>query len=258
MGDRPKLFAVFGHPIGHSLSPVMHAAGFRERGLAECHYIPVDVTPDVLEARLEAFRSLGGVGVNLTRPLKEVAFQAPWLKARDVWANRANAVNTLVWQEDGWHGYNTDAPALAEAVAARGIRPRTVLVLGGGGVARASAAAFADALVVVGARRPPAWVRSVSWDEAVTSATDFDVVVNATPLGQAGEKTWPRLPLLRSGQVVVEWVYVPSVTPLVEAARVAGAVVIDGLELLARQAALAWQPWFGSTGPWRRMREAIG
>lgn len=253
MGDHghPRLFAVFGHPIAHSLSPALHHAGFRYRGWSDCYYVPVDVPGGALSIALQAFRVLGGLGVNVTRPLKEEAFRAPWLVSRDTWASRAAAVNTLAWRDGGWHGFNTDAPALNEALRDRGVTAPTVLVLGGGGVARASAAAFDGASVTVAARRPIAWARWIEWDAGLASAAQFDVVVNATPLGQVHEEAWPVPPSIRPGQWVVDWVYAPRDTALLRYAQEQGAGVVDGLELLARQAALAWRPWFGETVPWQ-------
>jgi shikimate dehydrogenase len=256
--DRPVLYAVLGHPIAHSLSPAMHRAGFARSGRPHCYYIPIDVDPESLADVLAAFRRLGGHGLNLTRPLKEVAFRSDWLRYRDPWAERAGAVNTLVWREDaGWHGFNTDAPALAAAVAERMSRPERVLIFGGGGVARASHAAFADSEVTVAARRPVDWARWIPWVDGLELAHRFDVVVNATPLGQMGERGWDKLPAFARGQGAVDWVYAPRHTPFLSAAAGAGAWRVDGLELLARQAALAWIPWFGQAGDWQVMLEAV-
>jgi shikimate dehydrogenase len=255
--EQPRLFAVFGDPIAHSLSPALHHAGFRYRGWTDCYYVPVRVTPGTLQKTLEAFRVLGGVGANVTRPLKEEAFQAGWLVARDEWASRAAAVNTLAWREDGWHGYNTDAPALRAALWDRGVKDPKVLVLGGGGVARASAAAFDEAAVTVAARRPVSWARWMGWDDGLACAGDFDVVINATPLGQVREDTWPVPPAVRPGQWIVDWVYAPRDTALLRYARDKGAGTVDGLELLARQAALAWGPWFGEGVPWTVLLEGV-
>jgi shikimate dehydrogenase len=260
-----RLYAVFGRPIAHSLSPRLHAAGFAARGLRHCYYVPVTVAPEDLLSALTAFRRLGGAGVNLTRPLKEIAAASDFLVARDAWAERTGAVNTLAAAPGGWTGANTDAPALAAALRSRGVAPTAALVFGAGGAARASVAALESlgATVTVASRRRPAeeplasggWV---PWGDGVARAAAFDVVVNATPLGQAGEPSWPALPAWRSGMVAVDWVYVPRETPFLAGARAAGALVIDGLELLVRQAALAWVPWFGEPGPLAAMGEAVG
>jgi shikimate dehydrogenase len=256
----PELYAVFGDPIVHSLSPRMHRAAFLARGWDHCHYFPIETPRASLAAQLEAFRAIGGRGANLTRPLKEEILATGLLADCDGWAAHAGAVNTVVWRDGAWHGANTDAPALRAAVTARGAPVLRVLILGAGGVARASWEALFPAAVTVASRRPaglPPQVTWVSWESGVAGAGDFDVVVNATPLGQEGEEGWQELPRLRQGQGVVEWVYKPLVTPLVHEARRRGAWVVDGLELLARQAALAWVPWFDEEGPWELMRAAV-
>jgi shikimate dehydrogenase len=256
----PELYAVFGHPIAHSLSPVMHEAAFRARGWPHRRYIAVDVDTDDLDEAVAAFRRLGGRGLNLTRPLKEAAAHAGWLTARDAWAEAAGAVNTLTLAADGWRGANTDAPALREALRNGRPAPRRAMILGSGGAARATWRALAGVCaVVVASRRLPDFIDAaswVSWDAWLEASASCDLVINATPLGQRAEPGFTGLPRFRPDQTVVDWVYVPRLTPLLAAAQAGGAAVVDGLELLARQAALSWRPWFGEDGPWDVMLNA--
>lgn len=256
------LFAVMGHPIAHSLSPRLHMAGFRACHWAQCFYIPLDVRPEALTTALDAFAQLGGFGVNLTRPLKEQAFQAAWLARVDDWGRHTGAVNTLTKTQSGWAGANTDAPALVEALMQRGMTPRKALIFGSGGAARASMAAFHHLGVdtVVASRRAAlSWAENVvTWDQALEEATGYDVVINATPLGQEREAGWPRLPRWNDHPVVIDWVYAPRLTPFLISASKAGALTIDGLELLVRQAGLAWREWFDRPGPLTAMAKALG
>jgi shikimate dehydrogenase len=258
--NRPELYAVFGHPIGHSLSPRMHEAAFRSRGWSHRRYIAVDVDRADLTEAVAAFRRLGGLGVNLTRPLKEEAAASHWLIQQDAWARAAEAVNTLAPVADGWAGTNTDAPALQAALETRGIRPRRALILGSGGAARATWRALqTHAQVTVASRRPAPFVGSerwVPWGAWPHSSQQFDLIVNCTPLGQDHEPAMAPLPAFRPGQTAVDWVYVPRATAFLSAARDEGAETVDGLELLARQAALSWVTWFGQPGPWEVMLAA--
>lgn len=252
------LYAVFGSPIGHSLSPRLHNEAFSAAGI-EAHYLPVEVRPEGLSGALAAFRALGGEGVNLTRPLKETVL--PLLRSCTAVAERAQAANTVVWRDGGWHGDNTDVRALVEALGPR-LPPdaRRALIVGSGGVALGTLVALSafDLEVAVVARSPGRLGRTVRPFSRIGDAESWDVVVNCTPLGQVGEETLPGLPPLVPGRsVVVDWVYRPRRTALVRAAEEAGCPVIDGLELLIGQARHAWSLWFGRLGPDAPMREAV-
>lgn len=252
------LYAVFGSPIGHSLSAQLHNAAFAAEGI-EAHYVPVEVRPEGLVAALDAFRTLGGQGVNLTRPLKETVL--PYLRGITAVAERAQAANTLVWRDGGWYGDNTDVQALVDALTQRIPRDaRRALVVGAGGVALGTLVGLRpfDLEVTVAARSPGRLDQPVEPLTRLGENLPWDVVVNCTPLGQTGEPDWPVLPPLVPGRtVVVDWVYRPRRTALVQAAEAVGCPVIDGLELLIGQARHAWTLWFGHPGPDGPMREAV-
>ena len=254
-----RRLAVVGNPIRHSLSPRLHTAGFSARGWADCRYEALRVDEEHLPTVLEAFPREGGIGLNVTRPLKTLAAQLA--TQLDFWAETTAAVNTLVWGPDGWRGANTDAPAFRESLVAHRVTPHTALIWGAGGAARATWAALtADGVQTwLAARRPGTFAALwLDWDEGIEAAAVVDLLVNATPLGQEGEVGWERLPRVSRRQVLVDWVYAPETTPLVGVAREAGAVVISGLELLVRQASLSWVHWFSEPGPLAAMGAAVG
>jgi len=257
MGQQVQLFAVMGQPIAHSLSPVMHNQAFRQRDWP-AFYFPVEAGPDQLPQKLAAFQSLGGVGANLTRPLKEVV--VPLLREASPWVRRTGACNTILWRDGGWVGDNTDVQALLEALPPARPGDRA-LVLGAGGAAQASGVALAErGYHVTAAMRHPRslpWATSIiDWDERLKDA-EWAVVINATPLGQAGEEAlghWPR-PI--PGGIGVDWVYRPRWTPFLESVRQSGGRPIDGLTLLVEQARLAWRLWFQETAPAAPMWDAV-
>ena len=136
-----KKLAVLGHPIGHTLSPVMHNASIEALGLADDYeYGKLDVPPDQLMERLTQLPGEGYAGVNLTIPLKEVAFDC--LDYLDVSAEILGAVNTIEFSEEGMIGHNTDGygfiKALEEAFG-KAAAGDNVFVLGCGGAGRAVA-----------------------------------------------------------------------------------------------------------------------
>lgn len=266
---RPALYGVLGHPVVASRSPAIHRAAYRAMGWTHCHYVPVDTTPDRLAEVIAAFTALGGRGLNLTIPLKAAGLALPFMHSRDPWVLRAGVANTLARRPDGsWEAFNTDGPALHAALGHRAAVPRRVLVLGGGGAARASVLAVQATAerVVVATRTPVAWVgaldapacRRVAWADALEWAPEADLIINATPLGQEGRTPWDPLPRFQQGQCVVDWVYGDGPTPLLQQAQADGAAIIDGRELLVRQAAGAWTRWFGEPAPVSAMAGAVG
>ena len=247
-------------PLGRS----MHEAGYRALGLAFA-YVPFEV--DDLEGAIAGMRALGIRGLGVSQPFKQRVI--PLLDAIEPVAARIGAVNTIV--NDGGHlaGHNTDwigaVRALEEARALAGAR---VLLAGAGGAARAIAFGLRDRgahttianrdlskaerlAADVGARAAPF--------EETASAGDYDVVVNATVLGQKdGDLTSP-IPesAMRPGQVVMDIVYKPVRTRLIEAARGRGALAIHGGRMLLHQACAQFELYTGHPAPLDAMEAAL-
>ena len=138
-------YAVFGHPVAHSLSPAIHADFGKQTGIA-LDYTAIDAAPEEFTAALERFAADGGKGANVTLPLKEAAFAlSASLSDR---ARVAGAVNTLVRNDGQWQGDNTDGAGLVRDLTERhglDLRGRRVLLLGAGGAARGVAPALLEA-----------------------------------------------------------------------------------------------------------------
>jgi shikimate dehydrogenase len=237
-----RLVALLGHPVAHSLSPRMQNAAFAARAL-DWAYVACEVEPDVLPAAVDGLRALGFAGANVTIPHKGAV--AELCDELDDLSRRSGAVNTLLFRDGRIVGANTDGPAVAGAVDAAEAR---VLVLGRGGAARAVAVAFEDA--------DATWVRVASRRDAdwPPPAGDVTILVNATPL----RDEVPVAP--QPGQQVVDLAYRPDGRPtaLVAAARAAGCeTVVDGLEILVRQGAAAFELWTELPAPLEVMRAAV-
>jgi shikimate dehydrogenase len=268
-----RLAGVIGWPVEHSRSPQMHDAAYAALGL-DWAYVPLPVAPGRLEPALAGLAALGFAGANVTVPHK-VAAAACCATLSDA-ARRAGSVNTLLPAAGGLHGETTDGPGLLDAVAARGgavPREGTLLLLGAGGAARAAAAALLDAGVsrlAVSARRgeaaealvrrlrplaPAARVEAAPWPFAGPAPV---AVVNATPLGGSDR----RLPLpermLAGAQLVCDLAYRADGEPtaLVGAGRRAGAVVVDGIDVLVHQGARSFALWCGVEPPLDVMERA--
>ncbi len=252
------LYAVFGHPVGHSLSPLIHNHGFSQAKW-RAFYVSVECAVEELPDKLAAFRLLGGHGLNLTRPLKEAVL--PLIGEADDWVERSGAANTLVAAPNGWRAANTDCEALFRRVKPYAGKNRAALILGSGGVARASAAVLrAHGFWVAGAAKRPErcdWAEeTLRWSDRLESGP-WHVVINATPLGQVGETSVGEWPLPGPEGLAIDWVYRPANTGFLQGAKSLGVDTLDGLTLLVDQAALAWPLWFGHEAPLAAMLEAV-
>lgn len=257
---------VIGHPVAHSLSPVLHNAAFAALDL-DWAYLAFDVPTGEAEPALSGIRALGVAGLSVTTPHKgEVA---RLVDRRSATADRLGAVNTVVRVGGELLGENTDGAGFLDAVRLdQGFEPagRRCLVRGSGGAARAVVLALAGAgasevVVVPGRSSDKAAVAAALAGAAgrvgtAADALDADLVVNATTLGMAGRAA--ELPLeaafLRAGHLVVDLVY-PD-TPFVSAARHQGAVATSGLGMLLHQAAGAFRLWTGLEPPLEVMSAA--
>lgn len=274
-----QVFGVIGWPIEHSLSPVIHNAGFEATGF-DGVYLPLPVPPEWehFKASLSSMldhEALHFRGASVTMPHKQhlVRFVKEHGGRIDDFAQRAHAANTLFVHDDGTLGcINTDGPAIVRALA-RGMKldasqlaGRNIAVLGTGGAARAAALALSDAgaTVIVFSRekkradamvdalRPKVLIGTiVSGDRATMDCESYDVIVNATPVGMEGAAA-PTSPLpgsveLNASTAVLDMVYAPSMTPFIEAAQAAGATAVTGMSFFVLQAAMQFERWTGET-----------
>ena len=131
-----RLLGVMGHPVEHSLSPIMHNAAIAHLG-ADFVYIPLPVAPDNLPKAIAGLEALGVRGFNLTIPHKQAIM--PMLAEVSELAQAIGAVNTVWWTPQGWSGTNTDVAGFLAPLEALGRdwRSTTAVVLGNGGAARA-------------------------------------------------------------------------------------------------------------------------
>jgi shikimate dehydrogenase len=250
------LAGVLGFPVGHSRSPAMMNAAFRELGL-DWRYLRLPLPPERFVEAVRALPGSGYRGANVTIPHKVAAHDLADELSDS--ARAIGAVNTLSFGDGGGiSGDNTDAGGLLDAIG----EPvsGTALVLGAGGAARAAAWALAQAGAEV-----TVWSRTA--ERAAELAADLGVghserpspselLVNATSVGLRAGDTLEGLPLV-DARVVVDLVYGAQVTPVVRWAEERGARVVDGLEVLVRQGARSLALWTGAEPPVEVMRRAV-
>lgn len=260
--------AVLGSPVRHSRSPLIMNSAFREVGL-DWIFVAFEVERSVAEPAIAGVRALKLGGVSVTMPLKDAVCDL--VDRLEPEAELLRSVNCISWEDGQLIGANTDGAGFIASLKASevDVSGARVVVVGAGGAARsvilAASSAGADSVVVVNRTRSSAeaaaslaGARGMVGDPSAVA--DADIVVNATSIGMdgtdsAGEEVLPP-GLLRPGQVVVDLVYNPLVTPLLQRAGAAGATAIDGLGMLVHQAALAFERWTGSAPPLDAMDRA--
>jgi shikimate dehydrogenase len=261
--------AVLGKPIAHSLSPVIHNAGYAAAGLIGWSYTRIECAASELPG-LVAGLGPEWAGLSVTMPGKEAALTVA-AEVSPV-AAAVGAANTLVRRPDrSWYADNTDVTGMVEVLTDAGVRPgATVTVLGAGGTARAALAAaarLAAASVTVVARRADAVdeLRPVAdaldlaltgapWSDATRHA-GADVVVSTVPKGVADPLA--EAVAWRPGTVVFDALYDPWPTQLAAAADAAGCRIVSGLDLLLAQAVGQFEQFTGVAAPRAAMAAAL-
>jgi shikimate dehydrogenase len=261
--------AVIGDPVAHSLSPTIHNAAFAATGL-DWIFVALPVPAGATDIALAGARALGIAGLSVTTPHKDAAGTA--VDRCDGDAARLDAVNCVVREGSLLVGHNTDGPGFVDSLRDdEGLDPagHRALVLGAGGAARAVVLALASAgaaeVVVVnrtGSRAEAAAALAGGAGRVGTAAdvATADLVVNATSVGMGADPGSGVSPVdpsrLVAGQVVVDLVYEPAVTPLLVAAERRGARAVGGVGMLVHQAARAFTRWTGHEAPVAAMAAA--
>jgi shikimate dehydrogenase len=266
-----KFVGLIGNKLKHSISPIFQQAAFDYLGL-DIRYEVWETAKDELPEVVEGMRDVSKLGANVTIPYKEAAL--PLLDDVDSDARRIGAVNTIVNRGDKLIGYNTDSSGFLRALREDGgfsPRNKRAVLLGAGGAARAVGFALVGAgvksLVILNRTQSRgealAWdlkvsdteVVALSWKDGktLTALTECDLLVNCTSVGMkdsAGEGKSPLgVGLIPKRALVYDVVYNPIETPLISAAKKAGARTLGGLPMLVYQGAASFELWTGKSAP---------
>ncbi len=275
-----KLACVVGYPIGHSMSPTLHNAGFQALGL-DIEYEAWGVQMEELPATVERLRRDEMLGMQVTVPYKQAVM--PLLDEIDATADAIGSVNTIVKQGRNLVGYNTDKDGFMRSLREAGCDPQGLraLVLGVGGAERAVACGLLEAgvsSIALAGRRPDRVqtaarqlaetatgripIAQIDWNDTALAeaAAAADLIVNCTSIGMRHTPQEQESPLaaelLRPGLWVADVVYNPLETKLLQLARQAGARTVDGLGMLVYQGVAAQVLWTGNEPPADIMRDA--
>ncbi|MEH1845905.1 MAG: shikimate dehydrogenase [Nostoc sp.] len=278
---KTKLIGVIGHPVEHSLSPVMHNAAIAHLGL-DYVYLPFPIEPQNLEVAIAGLAAIGVVGFNVTIPHKQAII--PLLSEITPLAQAIGAVNTVSRQDNKWVGTNTDIEgfiAPLQTTYKQDWNQKVAVILGNGGAARAVVAGchqlgFAK-IHVVGRNVQKlqefgkSWNNSTisenlqvdQWEELSKLIPQANLLVNTTPIGMYPNVDKSPLSVeeianLPTGAIAYDLIYIPKPTQFLEQAEKQGAIAIDGLEMLVQQGVAALKIWLQQeTVPVEVMRQAL-
>ncbi|MCU1267179.1 MAG: Shikimate dehydrogenase [Acidobacteria bacterium] len=271
INPQTQVMGIVGLPVSHSISPQIHNAAFAGADI-DAVYLPLevrDVTSFMKRMVHPRSREIDWNlrGLSITAPHKTAVLDClDWI---DHSAKEIGAVNTIVIDEDLLRGYNTDALSVLKPIKERvgALRGARCAVIGAGGAASALLWSLRNegALSTVFARdeekgRALAAKFGSQWERLEdASFKEFDLVVNATPLGTRGafeDETAATAVQLRGARLAYDLVYNPSETLFLQQARAADCDTIGGLEMLVLQAAEQFTLWTGLEAPVQAMREA--
>jgi shikimate dehydrogenase len=278
---KTQLLGVIGHPVSHSLSPLMHNAALAKLGL-DYVYLPFPVAPENLERAIAGFASIGVVGFSITIPHKQAIL--PLLSEISPIAQAIGAVNTVTRQGDKWVGTNTDVAgfiAPLQTTYHQDWSQKKAVILGNGGAARAVVAGCIQLglaeIHVVGRNLQKlqaftqSWQNSPfadkfqvhEWQELPNLLHQANLLVNTTPMGMyphvdESPLSSQEMGYLPGDAIVYDLIYIPKPTKFLHLAEKQGAIIIDGLEMLVQQGAAALKIWLQQeTVPVNEMRQAL-
>lgn len=257
-----KVYGVAGNPVGKSLSPIMMNTAFR-RETVNAVYLALPTAN--VEDLVSLIPQIPLHGVSVTMPHKQAIL--PHLAHMDPLSQKIGACNTIVRQEGKLYGFNTDVAGILVPIEKRlPIKGAKVLVVGAGGSARAAVFGLRDrgAEVFLLNRTPETAARLAKQSGAkvikreAVAKTSFDVIINATPIGMAGN-TSPQILTAAdlNTKFVFDLVYNPVDTPLLRMARQMGIGVITGIEMFVQQGARQFEIWTGKPAPEEEMLRVV-
>lgn len=270
-----KTYGLIGWPLGHSLSPLMHNAAFKALGInAEYKLFPL--IPQYFDDFLANLYNSGISGLNVTVPYKEKVLDLVELDKKSLYLRQVKAVNTMVFSEGVWWGFNTDIPGFSRHLK-ENFNPgkKKTAILGAGGAGRAVAYVLAKegaaqiAIFDIDQTKSAGIVEMINnlFPQSEICAVDniekleikdSDLLVNATPIGLKGfDPVIIKPELLHKDLFVYDLIYNPVETKLLALAKKAGARTSNGLGMLLYQGMLSFEIWTGKKAPKEIMQKVL-
>jgi len=257
-----RVYGVVGDPVGHSLSPAIMNAAMRRENV---NGVYLALHAKTLKDLMACMRDIPIHGLSVTMPYKESIIE--YLDNTDAHTTKVGACNTVVRAQDGkLYGFNTDTAGIVRPLERRlPIENAKILVLGAGGAARAAVFGLKERgaeVYILNRSVGPAQKLARQAHGRSIKRTDlkklqFDVIVNATPLGMGNTRETPLKEDEIKARFVFDMVYDPIETCLLKMAKAKGAEVIPGFEMFVHQAARQFEIWTGKPAPWDEMLRVV-
>jgi 3-dehydroquinate dehydratase / shikimate dehydrogenase len=257
-----KVYGVAGDPVAHSLSPLMMNTAFRRENVNGV-YLALHATR--LSDLLACVRDIPLHGLSITMPYKQEILHH--LDNTDAVTERIGACNTVIRTHDGkLYGYNTDVAGVVRPLEQRlHLTGAKVLVVGAGGAARAAvfglrergAEVFITNRTASAGQKLARQARAKFLTRTQMRGLQFDVIVNATPVGMNDSRTSPLNDKELNARILFEMIYAPADTMLVRMARARGMQVITGVEMFVQQGARQFEIWTGKPAPAAEMQKVV-
>ena len=273
---RTNVLCVIGHPIEHSMSPIMHNAALKDLSL-DYVYVAFNIPPNDLKKAVLGFKMFSIKGINVTIPYKENII--PYLDEIDPLAEKIGAVNTIKNEGKYLIGKNTDASGAKKALLDAGceITGKKALILGAGGAAKAVSFAISedlDAVYIANRTEKRAiklakdltnktTIKAVGKNMSINTlknlVNDVDILINTTPLGMYPDIEGSPISqeMLHKNLFVFDIVYNPLETRLLKEASKIGCKTLGGLDMFVNQGALAFEWWTGKKPNLNLMKEKV-
>lgn len=249
-----KLFGIIGHPLGHTMSPLLHNWGFKQHSIAAV-YMAWPTEAEKVDSFMQTFRNLPISGASVTIPHKlSVMNYIDQLTDR---AKAVGAVNTLFWRDDQIVGDNTDTAGVSEPLRPYCDQAKRALLIGAGGAARAAIVGLKtlniEEIFITNRTKSKAddlakefKISAIDWDNR--GDQHFDLIVNSTALGMSG-KLEEINPMIMDNQdantIVYDLVYNPMETALIKKATAQNCKVVHGIEMFLHQGIEQFKIWTG-------------
>lgn len=273
-----QLFAVFGYPLGHTVSPPMHNLAFDKLSM-DCLYLPVEVSGEDLGTVFKGLSKMNVRGINVTIPHKIAIME--FLDELDPIAENIGAVNTILLDNGKSKGFNTDGIGFIQSLEEETgvcVENKKIFIIGSGGAARAIAMTLAhkgaDQIYISNRTAEKAIALTTEINKKIRQCADpvpmetekqreaigeCNILINTTSIGMHPEIDAMPIDesLIRGEMLVSDIVYNPRETKLLKTAKEKGCQTVGGLGMLLYQGVEAFKLWTGVTPPVEAMREKI-
>ena len=252
-----KLYCIFGNPVEHSLSPIIHNACFKKHSI-DAKYIAFQTQN--IQSAIEAMRSLNILGASITLPFKTQVLQ--YVDELDEFSNKSGAANTLKNQNGKIFAYNTDGLGSLNSIRESGIdlNSSNILIIGYGGSCKSilsSLLEFSENIWITGRNIDKAKsivkenINFIELDKLQDTINNFNLIINTTPIGMTPNTNLIPIPenLILSSHTVFDIVYSPHTTKLLDIAQKKGCKIIRGIDMLVNQAILQFKIWTNGIVP---------